>query len=466
MSNIIVLGAGMVGLSTALLLARQSHAVTVFERDDARLPGSAGEAWAAWDRRGVSQFRQPHYLHSAAHQIVAARLPEVSQAMRQAGCTDFNLSALIPGHLASRLPSASADERFATVTGRRSTVEYAIAATAQSRLPVVRGTSIAGLLTGPAVADGVPHVTGVRTSDGTEVRADLVVDATGRQSKLTDWLTAIGARRPIEEVEESRFLYYTRFFRSRSGAVPAYRSGLLTHFDSYSLLILPGDAGTWSVTVFTLSGDPRLKALRHPDRWERLIAACPAHSQWLNGEALTDILPMAGITNRYRRFVVHGFPVATGIIAVGDAWACTNPVGGRGISLGLKHAEGTAEVVGAHLADPLRLSLAHDAMTEARLTPWYRSTVELDRSRTTQIEATLAGRPAPRPTGPEELLPIAMMYDTELFLANLEIASVLALPSEVLARPGIVNRIIELAASHEPVTPPGPTRAELVRLLG
>jgi hypothetical protein len=105
-------------------------------------------------------------------------------------------------------------------------------------------------------------------------------------------------------------------------------------------------------------------------------------------------------------------------------------------------------------------------MTEARLTPWYRSTVELDRSRTAQIEATLEGRPASPPTGPHELLPIAMMYDTELFLANLEITSVLALPSEVLARPGIANRIIELAANHEPVTPTGPTRADLLRLLG
>jgi hypothetical protein len=57
----------------------------------------------------------------------------------------------------------------------------------------------------------------------------------------------------------------------------------------------------------------------------------------LNGEPITDVLSMAGISDRYRRFVLDGVPVATGIISVGDSWACTNPSLGRGITLGLLH---------------------------------------------------------------------------------------------------------------------------------
>jgi hypothetical protein len=77
-----------------------------------------------------------------------------------------------------------------------------------------------------------------------------------------------------------------------------------------------------------------------------------------------------GILDRYRRFVVDGVPVATGIVSVGDSWACTNPSLGRGIAMGLMHALGTMEVVGQHLDNPLALALAQDSMTETRVTPF------------------------------------------------------------------------------------------------
>jgi len=215
----------------------------------------------------------------------------------------------MPPSIADRAARAD-DERFVTVTGRRTTLEYAVAHAAESLLPVIRGVSIAGLLTGGSATDTIPRVAGVRTMDGTEFFADLVVDATGRRSKLPDWLQAIGARRPIEEAEESGFFYYTRFFRSTSCAVPQFRAGFLTHFPSFSLLTLPGDSRTWSVTVFFFTGDSAMKSLRDPARWTRLIAACPSHAHWLDGEPITDVLPMGGITNRDRRFVTGGSPVA------------------------------------------------------------------------------------------------------------------------------------------------------------
>jgi len=106
-------------------------------------------------------------------------------------------------------------------------------------LPVRRGVSVVGLLTGPSAANGIPHVTGVRTMEGEEVSADLIIDAMGRGSKLPNWLEAIGARRPIEEAEDSGFIYYTRFFRSATGVFPPYRTAPATYFHSFSLLTLP-----------------------------------------------------------------------------------------------------------------------------------------------------------------------------------------------------------------------------------
>ncbi len=464
MSRVLVLGGGVIGLMTAMMLARQRHDVTVLEHDRDPIPGSPEEAWRSWDRRGVGQFRQPHYLHSAGRQILDRRLPEVSQALLRSGCVTFDMTTVMPALITDRARRED-DERFVTVTGRRAVVEYAVASTAEQFLRVVRGVSATELMTGPSVADGIPHIIGVRATDGKQYVADLVVDAMGRRSRLPDWLEAVGARRPIEEAEESGFFYYTRFFRSTNGTVPSYRSGFQTHFHSFTLLTLPGDSHTWSVTVFVFTGDPPLKALRDVARWTALIQACPWHAHWLEGEPLTGVLPMGGFADRYRRFVVDGAPVATGIVSVGDAWGCTNPVGGRGITMGLIHALGTVEAIQAHGDDPLELALAHDAMTERCVSPWSRSTGEFDRMRTAQISATINGRTVHRAMDPGSRLLVAAMYDPDLFRASIDIFSMLALPGEVMARPGLIERITQVAGAQEAVTPPGPSRDELLRML-
>ena len=468
MATILVLGGGVIGLSTAMILTRQGHSVTVFERDTEPLPGSPEEAWETWERRGVAQFRQAHYVHASGKRLLDSHLPEVNEALLRVGCITFDLLTTMPPSITDRTPREG-DERFITITGRRPTIEHAVATVAEKVVSVRRGVSVVGLVTGNPAANGVPHVTGVRIAEGEDVSADLIIDATGRRSKLPNWLEAIGARRPIEEAEDSGFLYYTRFFRSTTGELPIYRAGLNTYFDSFSVLTLPGDAGAWSVTLFISSGDKALKKFRDPKLWTALVAACPLHAHWLDGEPITDVLPMAGTTDRYRRFVVDDVPVATGIVSIGDAWACTNPLLGRGIAMGLMHAFGTAEVVRQHLDDPLALALAHDSMTETRVTPWYRNTIEIDRRWVARFNALIEGRPDPQSADPRAHIPdalaVAMRYDADVFRAAVEMRSLLALPQEVMARPGLVDRIRELAGAHEAVTPPGPSRAELLRML-
>ena len=175
---------------------------------------------------GVAQFRQAHYLHPPAGQLLDSHLPDVREALLRVGCAKFDVLSTVPPTITDRTPREG-DERFITITGRRPTIEYAVASIAERLLPVRRGAAVMGLLTGPSAAKGIPHVTGVRTMDGEEVSADLIVDAMGRRSKVPDWLEAIGARRPIEEAEDSGFIYYTQFFRSTTGMAPvALNAGL------------------------------------------------------------------------------------------------------------------------------------------------------------------------------------------------------------------------------------------------
>ncbi|HEV7707431.1 MAG TPA: FAD-dependent oxidoreductase, partial [Asanoa sp.] len=95
MSRILVLGAGLCGLTTAMLLARDGHQVTVLERDPGE-PPPAADAWREWQRPGVNQFRLPHLMPARWRVEMAAELPEVLDALEAAGGLRTNLLALLP----------------------------------------------------------------------------------------------------------------------------------------------------------------------------------------------------------------------------------------------------------------------------------------------------------------------------------------------------------------------------------
>jgi 2-polyprenyl-6-methoxyphenol hydroxylase-like FAD-dependent oxidoreductase len=467
MAEIVVLGAGLCGLASAALLAEDGHDVVVLERDRTALPASSLEAWQDWSRHGVAQFRAPHLLLPGGRAVLESQLPAVRDALAQAGGLTYDLLNPVPPPIAE-MEVEPGDERFVTITGRRPVMEQAFASVAEKVAVVRRGVTVAELLTGPSDIPGVPHVAGVQTADGERINADLVVDATGRRSVLPGWLDGIGARPVIEEAETSGFFYYTRYFHAPSGP-PQAQAGLLVPVGSVSLLYVPADNQTWSVTIYVASRDLAMRELRRNEVWTRLVASCPLHAHLLQGEPITDVLANSGTIDRYRRFVVDGLPVATGVLAVADAWACTNPSLGRGISLGLRHAVRMRDIVRSKLGAPGRLAEAFDAITEAELTPWYRATLDVDLDRQAQIEAIIDGRPIPPPADDAaaigRALMVAMAYDPEVYRAVLDIIGVIRHPGDVLSRSGLVDRIMAIAQTEPPLQVPGPTRQELMELV-
>ena len=81
---------------------------------------------------------------------------------------------------------------------------------------------------------------------------------------------------------------------------------------------------------------------------------------------------MAGVLDRHRRFVIDGRPVVTGLAAVGDAWACTNPSAGRGALGRCRARPAPAPASCARRSTvPTTSPSEWDAVTEAELAPWY-----------------------------------------------------------------------------------------------
>jgi hypothetical protein len=171
---------------------------------------------------------------------------------------------------------------------------------------------------------------------------------------------------------------------------------------------------------------------------------------------------MAGAIDRYRRFVVDGRPVATGYAAVGDAWACTNPSAGRGLTVGIVHAQALRAVVREHLGDPAAFAIAWDERTERVVTPFYRTQLAADRVRIAEMGALRRGETPPRPDPLQARFGAAVGQDPEAFRGMLDMLMCLAQPQEVFARPAVQAAI---AAAGDPMPLPAPDRDRLVTLL-
>ena len=154
-------------------------------------------------------------------------------------------------------------------------------------------------------------------------------------------------------------------------------------------------------------------------------------------------------------------------MAVGDAWACTNPSSGRGASIaGSTRCACATSCARSRPTDPVALVGRFDQATLDTVEPLYRDTLCYDRHRLAEINAQIAGRPYetddPAWHRLEALRQGAPLHP-DLLRAHMSVRSLLERPVDVWAQPGIAEAA---AAIGEPAAAPGPSRAELVALVG
>jgi 2-polyprenyl-6-methoxyphenol hydroxylase-like FAD-dependent oxidoreductase len=190
-----------------------------------------------------------------------------------------------------------------------------------------------------------------------------------------------------------------------------------------------------------------------------LAAILPTTGAWLAAGAIPltdDVAVMARMRNRLRRLVVDGEPVVTGLVPVGDAAVCTNPLYGRGTSLALAHGFALADVIsGEH--DPDALSVAADALTAVELEPWYHASVAQDRL-----------RPDDPAAGLQAAFFSAVRSDADVWRAFMRTFNLLAPPDAMLTDPVVQAKVLEAAAAGDlgPVLVEGaPSRDETLAII-
>ena len=362
--RVAIMGSGPVGMTAGLLLARDGHRVTLIDRDPGPVDGRP------WERVGVMQFHLPHGVRSQCRNVLLHRLPDIYQAVLDAGAT----VAVQPG----------APDSAAMLSVRRSVLERAIWESTSREPGIERVTGHVDVV---EVADG--RAVGV-VVDSHPIPADLVVDASGRSGRLS------AARRPLRRRVDCGMAYAARQYRLLDGATAGPTTGgpgLIAHHRGFLVMVFAHERGTFTVLFVRPSGDKVLAMLRDIGTFEAACRAVPGVAEWTDparSEPIDVVRAGAGLTNEYA-----GQPVeVAGLVAIGDAFCLTNPQGGRGIALGMLSAVELADLIAADV--PLEdLAARLDVWGEAELLPWYLDHVDWDAA----LLSGWAGHPV-HPDGP------------------------------------------------------------------
>ena len=148
-AHVVVVGAGVAGLGTALALGRAGHRVTVLERDATPLPADPDAAFA-WDRRGAPQVRHSHALLARLRNLLRDRYPDVLAELLAAGATELVFSEMMPDTIDDRSPRPG-DEDLVAIACRRTTFEWVLRrmVLAEEHVDLCDGVAATGLLAEP-----------------------------------------------------------------------------------------------------------------------------------------------------------------------------------------------------------------------------------------------------------------------------------------------------------------------------
>lgn len=321
--DIAIVGAGPTGLTAALLLADDGHRVIVLDADPG--PDATG-ADGGWQRRGVSQYRLPHVLMPRWYAELTAALPGLREALLDAGAEPFNQLRQRPAAVLGGVRDG--DEAFDTLAIGRPGLEHTLGRLADGRpgIELRRGRRVTGLLGSSA------RVTGVRTDHG-DVAADLVLDCSGRHTALAGWVAAVTGRAAASRRPANLITFHCRWFHSVGGPPPAL-GPMLTHHGSFSLLRLPAGRGRYAVVVAVAADARELRQLRRPESWAAVVRCTPEGAAWLDhGRGVGPVQVHAGEDVVGDDVAGDAAPLP-GLVAAGDAVAVTNPLLGRGLTLG------------------------------------------------------------------------------------------------------------------------------------
>lgn len=385
---VVVTGAGMAGLFTALALGSAGREVILLERDPPAPEGGADVAFDSWNRRGAGHLRHSHAFLARLRSILVTEYPDLLTELREAGCQELGFADSVPKISKDRYRPRPEDADLTVLTSRRTTLELVMRrhVEAMDHVTIRSGLNVAGLLSDPD-AMGRPVVRGVRVTgaDGEqEIAAEIVIDAGGRMTSVFDWLGDLGVTVP-EESESAGILYFTRHWRLRPGQTPPERGAAPAAGDLGFIKygVFPADNGCFSVTLAVPEVETDLRqAVLRPELFDRICGLLPGVAPWTDPErsdAVSKVYGMGDLVSRWRDMAPEDWPKALNLFVIGDGLVRTNPLYGRGCSFAAVEAHLLRDVLAA-TDDPFERAKGFQRAVNTQLRPFYEDMRGQDRA--------------------------------------------------------------------------------------